>query len=100
MAGCFNSDLVCYDRLQGLAPTWQHRPAAATHGNTGAGITSMAFCNGEAAIAVGLSNGHIRIVGSAAGTRHTPFNSTPMGVSTSFDSPHVRPMGVCRTCGA
>ena len=29
------------------------------------------------------------------GTRHGPFNSTPMGVNLiSFGSPHVRPMGV------
>jgi len=37
----------------------------------------------------------------ALGTRHKPFNSTPMGVnSISSGSPHVRPMGVHRTCGA
>ena len=34
------------------------------------------------------------------GTRPEPFNSTPMGVnSISSGSPHVRPMGVHRTCG-
>ena len=34
------------------------------------------------------------------GTRREPFNSTSMAVnSTSFGSPHVRPMGVHRTCG-
>ena len=33
-------------------------------------------------------------------TRHEPFNSTPMGVNPiSSGSPHVRPMGVHRTCG-
>ena len=34
------------------------------------------------------------------GTRPEPFNFTPMGVnSISFGSPHVRRMGVHRTCG-
>ena len=34
-------------------------------------------------------------------TRPEPFNSTPMGVNPiSPGSPHVRPMGVHRTCGA
>ena len=34
------------------------------------------------------------------GTRREPFNFTPMGVnSISFGSPHVRRMGVHRTCG-
>ena len=34
------------------------------------------------------------------GTRHEPFNSTPMGVNPiSPGSPHVRPVGVHRTCG-
>ena len=34
------------------------------------------------------------------GKRREPFNSTPMGVnSSSSGSPHVRPMGVHRTCG-
>ena len=35
-----------------------------------------------------------------AGTRPEPFNSTPTGVnSIPSGSPHVRPMGVHRTCG-
>ena len=35
-----------------------------------------------------------------AGTRREPFNSTPMAVNPiSPGSPHVRPMGVHRTCG-
>ena len=34
------------------------------------------------------------------GTRREPFNYTPMGVNPiSSGSPHVRPMGVHRTCG-
>ena len=37
---------------------------------------------------------------TGAGMRREPFNSTPMGVnSISSGSPHVRPMGVHRTCG-
>ena len=37
---------------------------------------------------------------NARGTRPEPFNSTPMaGNSVSSGPPHVRPMGVHRTCG-
>ena len=37
---------------------------------------------------------------TAPGTRHEPFNYTHMGVnSIPSGSPHVRPMGVHRTCG-
>ena len=41
-----------------------------------------------------------RGVDHAPGTRREPFTSTPMGVnSIPFGSPHVRLMGVHRTCG-
>jgi hypothetical protein len=42
----------------------------------------------------------IHEAGGPGSTRREPFNSTPMGVNPiPFGSPHVRPMGVRRTCG-
>ena len=47
-----------------------------------------------------MSDMSMRPSSTTGSTRPEPFNFTPMGVdSLSSGPPHVRPMGVHRTCG-
>ena len=101
--GRYSHAAETYRALTDLGEVWSaigkasKRPDVATHG---AGLLALAP---QLYDALHVSMNKTANTTSDPGTRHEPFNSTPMAVnSISSGSPHVlrAHMGVHRTCGA